>query len=62
MQKNIQTHISILEGEDIKQDSAAVKAIVENSCGVYTKANPWVEHIIHKSDNAGLVCKSHLPF
>ena len=52
--KNIQTHISIMDGtSDVKQDSASVKAIAQTSLEIYTKGNPNVESIFYKSDNAG---------
>ena len=49
--KNIQSHIAIIDGNAVKQDTGHVVALIRTSLQLFTHGNPKVENIFIKSDN-----------
>lgn len=58
--RDIQSHITVLEGRSVKQDAPTVKALIETSLQIYTKGNPQVKSIWIKSKLAVVVMISVL--
>ena len=63
--KDIQAHVSVLHGKNVKQDWITVKALIDTSLKVYSKGNPevtsvWFKSKISSNDKREIVLMKYL--